>query len=189
MHGSRERQSGSTRTGRNRKFRFRNDTTSCYHASKLVDMRPVPWQTTIVRYRKRLCFRSVVEKSCKENDLQRQSLTSPPKRRRTTPKVSCENVRATCLTSPPKRRRTTPQLIDGSSLFEWDSLTSPPKRRRTTPPADVSIRGKLVPHITAKTTADYTTSCYSLHSNSAPHITAKTTADYTLCSKRSRQKE
>jgi len=92
VHGSRERQSGSTRTGRNRKFRFRNDTTSCYHASKLVDMRPVPWQTTIVRYRKRLCFRSVVEKSCKENDLQRQSLTSPPKRRRTTPATSAANV-------------------------------------------------------------------------------------------------
>ena len=113
MHGSRERQSGSTRTGRNRKFRFRNDTTSCYHASKLVDMRPVPWQTTIVRYRKRLCFRSVVEKSCKENDLQRQSLTSPPKRRRTTPHLATPFTQIVRLTSPPKRRRTTP-MLEGS---------------------------------------------------------------------------
>ena len=35
------------------------------------------------------------------------------------------------------------------------------------------------PHITAKTTADYTTPCFGLRCFRLPHITAKTTADYT----------
>ena len=179
MHGSRERQSGSTRTGRNRKFRFRNDTTSCYHASKLVDMRPVPWQTTIVRYRKRLCFRSVVEKSCKENDLQRQSLTSPPKRRRTTPIFGV--IASCCPVMPHITAKTTadytpfwsqPSSVACASHHRQNDgglhptpaanvisarLTSPPKRRRTTPYAQRGHgRKNDGPHITAKTTADYT---------------------------------
>jgi len=45
------------------------------------------------------------------------------------------------------------------------------------------------PHITAKTTADYTPYPIRFSHENEPHITAKTTADYTLCSKRSRQKE
>lgn len=137
MHGSRERQSGSTRTGRNRKFRFRNDTTSCYHASKLVDMRPVPWQTTIVRYRKRLCFRSVVEKSCKENDLQRQSLTSPPKRRRTTPMLegSLENLLAPAAKGCRIRERK-----DRKAVLAITVHRSRPPARMVAPPPQPSGR-------------------------------------------------
>ena len=70
------------------------------------------------------------------------------------PLLTCRSEGSLCLTSPPKRRRTTPHLA--TPFTQIVRLTSPPKRRRTTPYAQRGHgRKNDGPHITAKTTADY----------------------------------